>query len=135
MMIRIIMKRIIQHNIKAGNLVWMLTETDRSKTQLQWLGPVDHEGIRTATGVTIKHEWWTLRHDHKIAPPSGAGQLQLPRCIGRAARIPDQHCTMAQLDDGAFPRGVEIDVIQTATGVQYQGPAGSTERGRDAASA
>ena len=131
MMIRIIMKRIIQHNIKAGNLAWMWTGTDRSKTQLQWLGP----SIDTATALTVKHEFWTIKHDYQIARPTAAGELPLPRCVGRAARIPDQHCTMAQLDSGAFPRGVEIDVIQTATGVQYQGPAGSTERGRDAASA
>ena len=123
-MIRIITKRIIKHNIKAAKLAWLQIQTGRSQTQVQWNGP----SINEATALTI-------RHDFQIDPPAATVEQPLPRIIGRAARIPEQRCTMAQLDSGAIPRGVEIAVIQTATGVQYQGPAGSTERGRDAASA
>ena len=132
-MIRIIMERIIKHNIKAEKLAWQQTKTDRSKTLMQWDGP----SINEATALTVKHEFWTIKHDFQIDPPAAAGELPLPRCVGRAARIPEQHATMAQLDSGALTRGVLVDVVQTATGVQYQGsdPAGSTERGRDAASA
>ena len=115
-------------------MAWLQTETDRSKTQLQWLGP----SIDGATALSVTHEFWRIRHDFQINPPAAAGELPpLPRCIGRAALIPEQHATMAQLDSGAIPRGVMVDVVQTATGVEYTGsdPAGSTERGRDAAGA
>ena len=120
------MKRIIKHNIKAAKLAWLQIQTGRSQTQVQWNGP----SINEATALTI-------RHDFQIDPPAAAVEQPLPRIIGRAARIPEQHATMAQLDSGALTRGVLVDVVQTATGVQYQGsdPVGGTERGRDAASA
>ena len=39
---------------------------------------------------------------------------------------------MAQLLDGAFVRGIEIDIVQTATGVQYRGyDAAGAPRGAD----
>ena len=107
-MIRIIMKRIIKHNIKAEKLAWLWTETDRSRTQLQWLG----DSLERATTLSI-------RHDFKLHQPAPVGELLLPRKVGRAAHIPDQHASNAQLNDGAFVRGFEVDVMQTATGVQY----------------
>ena len=102
------MKRIIKHNIKAAKLAWLWTETDRSRTQPQWLG----DSLDRATALSI-------RHDFQIDQPAPAGELLLPRKVGRAAHIPDQHATLAQLNDGACVRGFEVDVMQTATGVQY----------------
>ena len=102
------MKRIIKHNIKAEKLAWLWTETDRSRTQLQWLG----DSLERATTLSI-------RHDFQLHQPAPVGELLLPRKVGRAAHIPDQHATNAQLNDGAFVRGFEVDVMQTATGVQY----------------
>ena len=104
------MKRIIKHNIKAEKLAWMWTETDRSKTQLQWLG----DSLERATTLSI-------RHDFQLHQPAPVGEPLLPRKVGRAARVPEQTATMAQLDDGAFVRGIPVDIVQTATGVQYQG--------------
>ena len=103
-MIRIIMKRIIKHNIKAAKLAWQETSTPRSKTLLQWVGP----SIDDASALSVKHEFWTIRHDFQIDPPAAAGELALPRKVGRAARVPEQTATMAQLDDGAFVRGVLV---------------------------
>ena len=107
-MIRIITKRIIKHNIKAEKLAWLWTETDRSRTQLQWLG----DSLDRATSLSI-------RHDFQLHQPAPVGELLLPRKVGRAAHIPDQHASNAQLNDGVFVRGFEVDVMQTATGVQY----------------
>ena len=107
-MIRIIMKRIIKHNIKAEKLAWLWTETDRSRTQLQWLG----DSLERATTLSI-------RHDFQLHQPAPVGELLLPRKVGRAAHIPDHHVSNAHLHDGAFVRGFEVDVMQTATGVQY----------------
>ena len=111
------MKRIIKHNIKAAKLAWQETSTHRSKTLLQWVGP----SIDDASALSVKHEFWTIRHDFQIDPPAAAGELALPRKVGHAARVPEQTATMAQLDDGAFVRGIPVDIIQTSTGVQYQG--------------
>ena len=111
-MIRIIMKRIIKHNIKAEKLAWLWTETDRSRTQLQWLGDSETASLETATTLSI-------RHDFKLHRPAPVGELLLPRKVGRAAHIPDHHVSNAHLNDGAFVRGFEVDVMQTATGVQY----------------
>ena len=111
-MIRIIMKRIIKHNIKAAKLAWLWTETDRSRTQLQWLGDSESSSLETATTLSI-------RHDFKLHRPAPVGELLLPRKVGRAGHFPDQHASNAQLKDGAFVRGFEVDVMQTATGVQY----------------
>ena len=116
-MIRIIMERIIKHNIKEEKLAWQETYQDRSKTLLQWEGP----SIADASALSVKHEFWTIRHDFQIDPPAAAGELPLPRRVGRAARIPEQTSTLAQLEDGAFTRGIEVDIVQTATGVHYQG--------------
>ena len=116
-MIRIIMERIIKHNIKEEKLAWQQTYQDRSKTLLQWEGP----SIDDASALSVKHEFWTIRHDFQIDPPAAAGELPLPRRVGRAARIPEQTSTLAQLEDGAFTRGIMVDIVQTATGVQYQG--------------
>ena len=107
-MIRITMKRIIQHNIKAAKLAWLETYTDRSRTLLQWEG----DSLDRATALSI-------RHDFQIDQPAPVGELLLPRKVGRAAHIPDQHASNAQLNDGAFVRGFEVDVMQTAKGVQY----------------
>ena len=107
-MIGIITKRIIKHNIKAAKLAWQQTKTGRSQTQLQWNGP----SINEATALTI-------RHDFYFDSPASAGELALPRKVGRAACIPDQHATFAQLNDGAIVRGFQVEVMQTATGVQY----------------
>ena len=107
-MIRIIMKRIIKHNIKAEKLAWLWTETDRSRTQLQWLG----DSLERATTLSI-------RHDFQLHQPAPVGELLLPRKVGRATHIPDHHVSNAHLNDGAFVRGFEVDVMQTATGVQY----------------
>ena len=63
----------------------------------------------------------SIRHDFEIHPPAAAGELALPRKVGHAARVPEQTATMAQLDDGAFVRGTLVDIVQTATGLQYQG--------------
>ena len=111
------MERIIKHHIKEEKLAWQETYTDRSKTLLRWDGP----SINEATALTIKHEFWTIRHDFQIHPPAAAGELALPRKLGRAARVPEQTSTMAQLEDGAFARGIMVDIVQTATGVHYQG--------------
>ena len=107
-MIRILMELIIKHNIQAAKLAWQETYTDRSKTLLQWEG----ESLDRATALSI-------RHDFTINQPAPAGELLLPRKVCRAARIPEQHATMGQLDDGASVRGVVVEVVQTATGVQY----------------
>ena len=111
-MIRIIMKRIIKHNIKAEKLAWLWTETDRSRTQLQWLGDSESASLETATTLSI-------RHDFKLHQPAPVGELLLPRKVGRAGHIPDHHVSNAHLNDGACVRGFEVDVMQTATGVQY----------------
>ena len=111
-MIRIIMKRIIKHNIKAAKLLWLETYTDRSKTLLQWLGDSESSSLETATTLSI-------RHDFKLHRPAPVGELLLPRKVGRAGHIPDHHVSNAHLNDGAFVRGFEVDVMQTATGVQY----------------
>ena len=116
-MIRIIMERIIKHNIKEEKLAWQQTYQDRSKTLLRWEGP----SINDASALSVKHEFWTIRHDFQIDPPAAAGELALPRKVGVAARIPEQPSTMAQLDDGACVRGIVVDIVQTATGLQYQG--------------
>ena len=102
------MKRIIKHNIKAEKLAWLWTETDRSRTQLQWLG----DSLERATTLSI-------RHDFQLHQPAPVGELLLPRKVGRAGHIPDHHVSNAHLNDGAFVRGFEVDVMQTATGVQY----------------
>ena len=115
------MKRIIKHNIKAAKLAWQETSTHRSKTLLQWDGP----SIKEARALTI-------RHDFYFDSPASAGELALPRKVGRAASIPEQTATMAQLLDGAFVRGIEVDIVQTATGVQYRGyDAAGAPRGAD----
>ena len=102
------MKRSIKHNIKAAKLAWLETYTDRSRTLLQWEG----DSLDRATALSI-------RHDFQLHQPAPVGELLLPRKVGRAAHIPDQHASNAQLNDGAFVRGFEVDVMQTATGVQY----------------
>ena len=111
-MIRIIMKIIIKHNIKEEKLAWLWTETDRSRTQLQWLGDSESASLETATTLSI-------RHDFQLHQPAPVGELLLPRKVGRATHIPDHHVSNAHLNDGAFVRGFEVDVMQTATGVQY----------------
>ena len=107
-MIRITMKRIIQHNIKAAKQAWLETYTDRSRTLLQCEG----DSLDRATALSI-------RHDCQIDQPAPVGELLLPRKVGRAGHIPDHHVSNAHLNDGAFVRGFEVDVMQTATGVQY----------------
>ena len=104
------MNIIIKHNIKAANLAWQETSTDRSKTVLQWVG----QSLDDAIALSIRHDFW-------IHQAAAAGELPLPRKVGRAARIPEQYATMAQLDDGAIVRGVLVEVVHTATGVQYRG--------------
>ena len=113
------MKRIIKHNIKAAKLAWQETSTHRSKTLLQWVAP--RRTLLQGRSSMDDSNALSIRHDFEIHPPAAAGELALPRKVGRAARVPEQTATMAQLDAGAFVRGIQVDIVQTATGVQYRG--------------
>ena len=113
------MKRIIKHNIKAAKLAWQETYTDRSKTLMQWVAP--RRTLLQGRSSMDDANALSIRHDFYFDSPASAGELALPRKVGHAARVPEQTATMAQLDDGAFVRGILVDIVQTATGLQYQG--------------
>ena len=126
------------------NLAWEQTWTHRSRTLTQWSGPT----IETSALLKIQHEFWITPPAFRTSHPGwpAAGELPLPRPIGKATRVSTQHTGLDKLNAGSeAPKCEVLDVMQTSRGVEYE-PSGSdaagsyyssapgwTERGRDAA--